>query len=99
MLKSRLPVELELEEAIKNVFEEIVDRKVQSLAAGNSNNVSKGQGQERNWQIDVPAAGGITGLGLQHFSDNDRLSAIATFVAKPDVFAKLTAILGADLQV
>ena len=95
VLEARLPVELDLEEAIKSVFEEIVDRKVQSQAAGSSN--TKGEG--RNWRIDVPAAGGVTGLGLQHFSDNDRLSAIATFVAKPDIFARLTAILGADLQV
>ena len=96
VLDARLPVELDLEDAIRSVFEEIVDRKVQSHSSGGSNNNKK---EERGWRIDVPAAGGITGLGLSHFSDNDRLSAIATFVAKPDIFSKLTAILGADLQV
>ena len=51
-----------------------------------------------HWDL-TGAAGGITGLGLQHFSDNDRLSAISLFVAKPEVFAKVVSIMSSDLGI
>ena len=94
---SRVQAELDLEDTIKAVFETIIDRKVKTVQA----NVSRTEpGKDKpgsHWDLSG-AAGGITGLGLQHYSDNDRLAAITQFVARPDIFARVTAILSADLE-
>ena len=94
---SRVQAELDLEDTIKAGFETIIDRKGKTVQA----NVSRTEpGKDKpgsHWDLSG-AAGGITGLGLQHYSDNDRLAAITQFVARPDIFAKVTAILSADLE-
>jgi hypothetical protein len=41
----------------------------------------------------IKAQGGITGLGLAQFSDNDRFAAIVKFLANPEVFRKVVANL------
>jgi chromosome segregation ATPase len=91
---SRLAVDLDLESAIKSVFVDIIDRKVKSL----ERNSPKKQQPNATWKID-PALGGLTGLGLSHFSDNDRLSAIATFIGSKDNFRYITETLAFGMVV
>lgn len=93
---ARLPLELDLEDAIKSTFEEIIDRKVKSVQSSVSRKFEGKNKPSNHWDL-TGAAGGITGLGLQHFSDNDRLSAMTLFVSKPQVFAKVVAILSTEL--
>lgn len=89
---SRLSIELDLEAAIRSVFTEIIDRKVKAVER---TSISKGA-SDSTWQINA-AAGGLTGLGLQHFSDTDRLAAMATFLGTPNHFRKITETLSAEL--
>ena len=90
---SRLNVELDLESALRSVFAEIIDRKVNAVTRTAS---SKSQGG-KTWKIDA-AAGGLTGLGLSHFSDTDRLSAIATFLGQPNNFKRIFECLSDELS-
>jgi hypothetical protein len=41
----------------------------------------------------ISAKGGISGLGLNQFSDNDRFAAIVKFLANPDVFRQVDFLL------
>jgi hypothetical protein len=91
--ESRLSIELDLEAAIKSVFADIIDRKVRTVER---TSVTKGP-RESTWRINA-AAGGLTGLGLQHFSDTDRLAAIATFLGTPKHFKKITETLSEELE-
>jgi hypothetical protein len=94
---SKLEIEAELEKSIICVFEEIVYRKYESARR----NVAKKDVKA----IDEPAlkslsraAAGITGLGLVHFSEQDRLSAIAEFVARSKIFPRLVRAISAELD-
>lgn len=98
LVETRLFAELELEDSIKATFEEIIDRKVKSVQANVSRKFDGKDKPSNHWDIGG-AAGGITGLGLQHFSDNDRLAAMSQFVSKPQIFAKVVAILSSELEV
>jgi hypothetical protein len=48
-------------------------------------------GSEHHLRIEpqINKQGGITGLGLAEFSDNDRFAAIVKFLANPEVFRKV----------
>lgn len=93
----RLNCELELEDAVKSVFEEIIDRKVESVSRHTSKKNLHQHDPSEHWKIGV-SAGGLSGLGLRHFSDNDRLAAIATFVAKPKIFDYIVHQLNMELN-
>lgn len=41
----------------------------------------------------IKSQGGITGLGLDQFSDNDRFAALVKFLANPTVFRQVTSLL------
>jgi hypothetical protein len=90
---SRLNVELDLESALRSVFTEIIDRKVNAV----TRTASSKQAGDKTWKIDA-AAGGLTGLGLSHFSDTDRLSAIAAFLGQPNNFKRIFECLSDELE-
>ena len=90
---SRLSAELDIEAALRGVFTEIVNRKVQAVERSSKNKSD----EKSTWRIDA-ASGGLTGLGLAHFSDTDRLSAIAAFISTPHNFKSITETLGYELQ-
>jgi hypothetical protein len=92
---SRLDVELDLESVIRSVFSEIIDRKVNS----HGRVVSKKDPNSSDSQWDIKAStGGLTGLGISHFSDTDRLSVIATFLGMPHNFQKVFETLSDELE-
>lgn len=91
--ESRLQMEIDLESALKSVFSEIIDRKVKAVERTSKNKSDS----TSSWKIDA-SAGGLTGLGLAHFSDTDRLSAISAFLGTPHIFRKITETLGAELE-
>jgi len=90
---SRQNIELDLEAALRSVFSEIIDRKVKALERTSKNKSDN----ESTWRIDA-ASGGLTGLGLAHFSDTDRLSAIATFLGTPHYFKAISETLSYELE-
>jgi hypothetical protein len=90
---SRQNIELDLEAALRSVFTEIIDRKVKALERTSKNKSYN----ESTWRIDA-ASGGLTGLGLAHFSDTDRLSAIATFLGTPHYFKAISETLSYELE-
>ena len=91
--EGRQSVELDIEAALRSVFSEIIDRKVRAVERTSRNKSDK----DSAWRIDA-ASGGLTGLGLAHFSDTDRLSAIATFLGTPSCFKQITETLSFELE-
>jgi len=82
---SRASTEADLEHAIRGVLKEIVDRKL-TVAARDMRLSLEEAKQAKPKLADV---GGITGLGLEHFSDSDRLSAISIYLSHPGTFRQV----------
>lgn len=82
-----------LESAIKGVLREIVDRKVATAARDMRISLEDAKTSKPR----LVEVGGITGLGLEHFSDSDRLSAISIFLSQPEVFKKIVEQLNQSL--
>ena len=82
---SRASTEADLEHAIRGVLKEIVDRKL-TVAARDMRLSLEEAKQAKPKLADV---GGITGLGLEHFSDSDRLSAISIYLSQPGTFRQV----------
>jgi len=91
--ESRPSIELDIEAALRSVFAEVIDRKVRAVERTSKNKSDK----DSTWRIDA-ASGGLTGLGLAHFSDTDRLSAIATFLGTPSYFKQISETLSFELE-
>jgi len=90
---NRSPLEEGLESAIKGVLREIVDRKVATAARDMRISLEDAKTSKPR----LVEVGGITGLGLEHFSDSDRLSAISIFLSQPEVFKKIVEQLNQSL--
>lgn len=98
---NRTATELNLESALRTVFKKIVSRKIQ-FAAQNSlsradNKVATGENAEEGSQIQQTlvgstSIGGVTGLGLEHFTDVDRMDAMITFLSNPQEFEKVSCL-------
>eukprot|EP00981_Chlorochromonas_danica_P008263 scaffold2079_cov173-Ochromonas_danica.AAC.6 len=82
---ARLEVEEELEESLLHTFEQIRRRRRESAA----NNSRFGEGAD----VGLVLAGGVSGLGLQHFSNNDRLAAMIHFLSKPAILEEVVRLL------
>jgi len=93
--EARFSTEVDLEESIRSVLGEIVERKIASVArvAGKSTSVPS----EDNHRAILNETGGLTGLGLEHFADSDRLSAMASFMAKPEHFRRICEVIQMEL--
>lgn len=91
--QSRLSIEIELENSIRGVLREIVDRKVATAAR----DMRLSLDDVKVTKPKLADIGGITGLGLEHFSDSDRLSAISMFLSQPSVFRKVVTCLNNEL--
>lgn len=85
---SRQPAEIDLETALRSVLREITERKVAATARDMRCSVEEARTMPKFFEM-----GGLTGLGLEHFSDSDRLSAISMFLATPASFRGVVRLL------
>ena len=85
---SRRPAEIDLETALRGVLREIIERKVAAAARDMRCSVGEVRGMPKFFEM-----GGLTGLGLEHFSDSDRLSAISMFLTTPRSFRHVVSLL------
>ena len=88
--QSRTIVDEELEDSIKCLLQQIINRRKEAAmrGRGRAKNVEPGM----NTLVYAPehkdAVGicGISGLGLEHFTSRDRLDVMIHFLSKPDIF-------------
>ena len=92
--KQRQTIEKNLENVIRGVLREIIDRKVNAAARDMRCSVEEAQSKPKFFDM-----GGLTGLGLDHFSDSDRLSAISIFLSSPSVFKQVSEFLRENVVV
>lgn len=103
LITSRHQTEIDLESAIKESFNNIVSRRI-AIAAQNvcsfrhdfSKNNNTSSEQPNN---DFRGPIGITGLGIEHFSETDRLDAMTTFLAQQTNFEQIVNILSDQILV
>jgi hypothetical protein len=90
---TRVDTEAGLEDAIRGVLREIMDRKVTTAAR----DMRISMEDAKKAKPKLADIGGITGLGLEHFSDSDRLSAISIFISQPATFRAITKYLSNEI--
>lgn len=104
LFASRCPEEIIFERELEHIFKRMIARKQNeqnrtSLSTARSSGIS---GQPLELQDDkeeedlaqrARRMGGVTGLGLEHFSDTDRFTAICNFLDNQTMFEKVVQVL------
>ena len=90
---SRADTEVDLEMAIRGVLREIIDRKITTAARDMRLSLE----EVKLTKPRLNDMGGITGLGLEHFSDSDRLSAISIYLSQPNTFRGIVRYLAEEI--
>lgn len=103
LFASRCPEEIIFERELEHVFKRMVSRKVNetnrsSMSTARSNNAGEppelqAEREEEELAQRARRMGGVTGLGLEHFSDTDRFTAICNFLDNQAVFEKVVQVL------
>ena len=103
LFASRCPEEVIFERELEHIFKRMVARKTNetnrsSLSTARSNNPGEppelqAEREEEELAHHARRMGGVTGLGLEHFSDTDRFTAICNFLDNQGVFEKVVQIL------
>eukprot|EP00596_Hydrurales_sp_CCMP1899_P005574 CAMPEP_0119047390 /NCGR_PEP_ID=MMETSP1177-20130426/52898_1 /TAXON_ID=2985 /ORGANISM="Ochromonas sp, Strain CCMP1899" /LENGTH=418 /DNA_ID=CAMNT_0007021937 /DNA_START=161 /DNA_END=1414 /DNA_ORIENTATION=- len=103
ILQSRCPEELVLERELETVFKQILTRK-KNEQERSVTSIRPARG-DASTSVDDEAGtiqyhrrmGGVSGLGLELFSDGDRVRAVTLFLEDPTAFQKVVQVLAATL--
>jgi len=106
LLASKSPVEEHLERTVSEIFTELKNRKNEAAKRASIKRFPEIYDEDEEAALDpnydpylqihpvIYTAGGLTGLGLQQFADNDRFSVIVKFLMDRNVFEEVAYRLG-----
>jgi hypothetical protein len=103
LFASRCPEEIVFERELEHIFKRIVARKqneqVRSSMSTARTNLTgqpddlQAEREEQELAQRARRMGGVTGIGLEHFSDTDRFTAVCNFLDNQTVFEKVVQVL------
>ena len=103
LFASRCPEEIIFERELEHIFKRMIARKqneqnrtsLSTARSGASGQPAELQDEKEEEELAQRARrmGGVTGLGLEHFSDTDRFTAICNFLDNQSMFEKVVKVL------
>ena len=103
LFASRCPEEIIFERELEHIFKRMIARKqneqnrtsLSTARSGASGQPAELQDEKEEEELAQRARrmGGVTGLGLEHFSDTDRFTAICNFLDNQSMFEKVVQVL------